>query len=177
MSQEWTIPPELNAEMTPAARAFVQMLCARIDELEAELVEFRRQQGTPIRFEWQPPQTTRAGRVDDVARAIQLMEAFPERSWTVSRLAEELSMSRSAFAMKFKRQTGQAPGEFLLECRMQLAVRLLGEGRQHLKEVARRVGYRSVPAFSTAFKRWCGRSPSACRKTAVEPSALLPSAR
>lgn len=32
-----TIPPELEAEMTPAVRAFVQMLCDRIARLEARL--------------------------------------------------------------------------------------------------------------------------------------------
>jgi len=38
-----TIPPELDAEMTPAVRAFVLSLLARIAQLEAELQELRRQ--------------------------------------------------------------------------------------------------------------------------------------
>jgi transposase len=37
------IPPELDAQMTPAVRAFVRSLLARIAQLEAELDELRRQ--------------------------------------------------------------------------------------------------------------------------------------
>jgi len=38
-----TIPPELDAEMTPPVRAFTQSLLARVAQLEAELEELRRQ--------------------------------------------------------------------------------------------------------------------------------------
>jgi len=34
----WTIPPELEAEMTPAVRAFVEVLLARISQLETDMV-------------------------------------------------------------------------------------------------------------------------------------------
>ena len=37
-----TIPPELKAEMTPAVRAFVAMLLARIESLETEVSELKR---------------------------------------------------------------------------------------------------------------------------------------
>jgi transposase len=39
------IPPELDAEMTPAVRAFVRALLARIAELEAQVEELQRQVG------------------------------------------------------------------------------------------------------------------------------------
>jgi len=38
-----TIPPELDAEMTPPVRAFAQSLLARVAQLEAELEKLRRQ--------------------------------------------------------------------------------------------------------------------------------------
>ena len=37
-----TIPPELDAEMTPAVRAFVEVLLARIESLETEVSELKR---------------------------------------------------------------------------------------------------------------------------------------
>ncbi len=40
-----TIPPELEAEMTPAVRAFVELLLARIESLEAEVAELKRRVG------------------------------------------------------------------------------------------------------------------------------------
>ena len=40
-----TIPPELDAEMTPAVRAFVEVLLARIESLETEVSELKRMIG------------------------------------------------------------------------------------------------------------------------------------
>jgi transposase len=42
-----TIPPELDAEMTPAVRVFVQSLLATIAELEARIAELERGRKTP----------------------------------------------------------------------------------------------------------------------------------
>jgi hypothetical protein len=36
-----TIPPEIAAEMTPAVRAFVELLLNRIETLEAEVAELK----------------------------------------------------------------------------------------------------------------------------------------
>ena len=40
-----TIPAELDAEMTPAVRAFVKVLLARIESLENEVAELKRRLG------------------------------------------------------------------------------------------------------------------------------------
>ena len=38
---KWTITPELEAEMTPAVQAFVEVLLVRINQLEAEVSNLR----------------------------------------------------------------------------------------------------------------------------------------
>jgi transposase len=40
-SQGMTIPPELEAEMTPAVRAFVELLLGRVAQLEAEVADLK----------------------------------------------------------------------------------------------------------------------------------------
>ena len=52
------------------------------------------------------------------------------------------------------------PMQYLLEWRMALAKDLLRRERPPLAEVAERVGYESASAFSTAFTRLTGCSPS-----------------
>jgi transposase len=42
MSQGLTIPPELDAEMTPGVRAFVRLLLGRIEQLEAEVADLKK---------------------------------------------------------------------------------------------------------------------------------------
>ena len=50
-----TIPPELDAEMTPAVRAFVQVLLARIESLENEVAELKRRLGQTPENSSRPP--------------------------------------------------------------------------------------------------------------------------
>jgi len=90
--------------------------------------------------------------------------------WTVESLAETAGMSRSAFAARFKKLLGQTPLEYLTEWRMQKAMPLLQQRDKKLVDVARSVGYESDAAFSKAFKRIVGASPSGYR--ALPPSSI-----
>jgi transposase len=52
-----TIPPDLDAEMTPAVRAFVKTLLARIEALEDEVAELKRRLGQTPENSSRPPST------------------------------------------------------------------------------------------------------------------------
>jgi AraC-like DNA-binding protein len=54
--------------------------------------------------------------------------------------------------------------QYLARWRMQRAARLLADGRQTVAAVAARVGYESEAAFSRAFKKLVGDSPSGWRR-------------
>jgi AraC-like DNA-binding protein len=49
------------------------------------------------------------------------------------------------------------------DVRRHLARRYLQDGGLTVDEVSRLLGYSEPAAFSRAFKRWTGQSPSACR--------------
>ena len=82
-----------------------------------------------------------------------------EMPHTLSLLAKECGMSRSLFAGEFKRNTGVSPISYLQQIRIRRACRLLSKERLTIKEVSRHVGYRSLPAFSRAFKKQTGIAP------------------
>ncbi|MGC2661264.1 MAG: AraC family transcriptional regulator [Bryobacteraceae bacterium] len=88
--------------------------------------------------------------------------------WTVESLAEAASMSRSAFAARFKELLGQTPLEYVTEWRMQKAMQLLHQRDKKLSDIARLVGYESDAAFSKAFKRIVGASPRGYLKRGLE---------
>lgn len=92
-----------------------------------------------------------------------LMES-PARDWTVETLADVGGMSRSAFARKFRDLMGVAPIDFLVEIRMWQAARRLKQQARDLKAIALEAGYQSPAAFSVAFKRWSGETPSDFRR-------------
>jgi AraC-like DNA-binding protein len=95
---------------------------------------------------------------------LSLMQRSPEKAWTVASLAEQVSMSRSAFAARFTDLVGQPPMQYLTTWRMVKATELLRESQLGLKDVATLVGYESEVAFSKAFKRWSGIAPNFYRQ-------------
>jgi AraC-like DNA-binding protein len=98
-----------------------------------------------------------------VGRALSLMHAQPARPWTLEELAAECGASRSGLVSRFTQLMGYPPIQYLTRWRMQLAARRLGERGAKIAAVAQEVGYESEAAFSRAFKKFSGRSPSEWR--------------
>lgn len=122
-----------------------------------------------LRFWLETPETHAAGWLHGVrdpllAPALACIHQQPQDNWTVARLAMKATMSRSAFAARFREIVGDAPMAYLTRWRMQVAARLLLEPHLPLAEVARRVGYESNAAFSKSFKRVAGTNPGQYRR-------------
>jgi AraC-like DNA-binding protein len=81
-------------------------------------------------------------------------------------MAEEVGMSRSKFAERFRALVGEPPLAYLTRWRMHSAARLLADESLTVGEVARRVGYESETAFSKAFRRVFDTAPGTYRRGA-----------
>jgi AraC-like DNA-binding protein len=95
-----------------------------------------------------------------LARALRAMHSKVAGRWTVAELARIACMSRAVFAERFAQAVGMPPMEYLLECRMAIAKDLLRRRTMSHAEIAQTIGYQSASAFSTAFTRLTGSSPS-----------------
>ncbi|WP_431678324.1 AraC family transcriptional regulator [Kitasatospora sp. KL5] len=98
-----------------------------------------------------------------VGRALRLLHGQAE-PWTVASLAAEAGVSRAALARRFTELVGEPPMAYLTGWRLDLAADLLREPEATLAAVARRVGYGSPFALSSAFKRVRGVSPQQHRE-------------
>ncbi len=98
-----------------------------------------------------------------VGRALALLHARPARAWTLDELAGNCGASRSALVGRFTQLMGYPPIQYLTRWRMQLAARRLTERGAKVAAVAQEVGYDSEAAFSRAFKKFSGQSPSEWR--------------
>ncbi|MBP2473485.1 AraC-like DNA-binding protein [Crossiella equi] len=107
-----------------------------------------------------PPAWYRALGDPVVGPALRALHAEPARPWTVAALAEESGVSRAALARRFSSEVGVPPLAYLTEWRMALAADLLHNPDETIGRVAKRVGYSDGFAFSSAFKRVRGVSPS-----------------
>jgi AraC-like DNA-binding protein len=95
--------------------------------------------------------------------ALAAIHRAPECKWTVDGLAREASTSGSVLDERFREVLGLAPIRYLAGWRMHVAGDLLRGTDLPVAVVARRVGYDAEEAFSRAFKRAQGESPSVWR--------------
>lgn len=99
-----------------------------------------------------------------LSTALACMHRNPAHNWTVPELAQQACLSRSAFADRFGQTLGEPPLTYLTRHRMRLAARQLASTTAPVSKVADQVGYTSEAAFSQAFKREYGLSPSVWRQ-------------
>ncbi|MBI5789936.1 MAG: AraC family transcriptional regulator [Rhodocyclales bacterium] len=138
-------------EDNPGRQVMLDRLC---DILLIQIVRFAIEQGLV-------QQGVLAGLAHSrLAKVLVDMLDAPRLPWTVNSMAACSHLSRNAFTQEFRRVLGATPAEFLTGVRIALAQRLLRKGRP-VALVADEVGYNSQPAFSRAFIRELGVSPSA----------------
>ena len=126
--------------------------------MELLLVELLR--GEPL-----VAQQTKAGMlqglVDQVtARALVAMHGDPAKPWTTAKLARMCGCSRSAFNLRFTGIVGVAPMRYLHRWRMAVAKDELSRGEHSIAEIAFLIGFQSGGAFTRAFTRSVGCSPT-----------------
>jgi len=79
-------------------------------------------------------------------------------------LAREIAVSRSTFIERFTSLVGVPPITYLTSWRMETAKTRLRETGLSIAQIGYSVGYQSDQAFSRAFKREIGTSPSSWRE-------------
>ena len=94
------------------------------------------------------------------ARALVAMHSDPAKPWTTSKLARLCGCSRSAFNLRFTSIVGVAPMRYLHGWRMAVAKDELRRGARSIAEIAFLIGFQSGGAFTRAFTRAVGCSPT-----------------
>lgn len=108
--------------------------------------------------------TRLARRSPPVARALQAMEAALEDPPNMPVIARAAGVSVRRLEMLFARELGTSPAATFRQLRLSEARRMVLSSRLPLSEVAVRCGFSSLSAFSRAFSRAFGTSPSALRR-------------
>ncbi|MEF3305412.1 AraC family transcriptional regulator [Paenibacillus sp. GYB003] len=101
--------------------------------------------------------------VRQMQKARRLMAAIRERGGIgldLHALAREMSMSPQYMSRLFKASTGETLKSFIARTKMQRAGELLVQSRMRISELAERMGYSDVYAFSKSFKNVFGVAPS-----------------
>ncbi|NYT84959.1 helix-turn-helix domain-containing protein [Pollutimonas harenae] len=83
----------------------------------------------------------------------------------ISELAAQLAVSERRIMAAFKSSVGMSVFEYIRRERMRKAARLLIQTDLSMLDIVAEVGYSSAANFSTAFRQFWGKTPSAFRET------------
>lgn len=127
--------------------AYEHYLCGIIWQIFGMLIQNNKKDMTPMDNYVKP--------------ALTLMELYYyDVKLTVAELAERLHVSKEHFGRVFKSETGFSPKKYLNDIRMQKAAEFLTQKNDSISKISKSVGFTDVFAFSRAFSRYYGYSPS-----------------
>ena len=89
----------------------------------------------------------------EVGKALALLHRTPAHPWTIESLANEVGISRSVLAERFRRYLSETPIAYLTRWRLQLGAQRLTSTSGSVAQIAGEVGYESEASFNRAFKR------------------------
>ena len=112
--------------------------------------------------------TDRRGNVSQLRTRVEnaISSLLPHGRVVVDAVARCLGMSKRSLARRLSDE-GLNFTEVLQQLRRDLAVRYLDDPKLHISKIAWLLGFSEVSAFTHAFKRWTGKTPSQMRTTAV----------
>jgi AraC-like DNA-binding protein len=135
-------PDQVEAEVPGSPHPFLRFIGTIAKAIEASA---------------KPRETPFAREVE--ARIEPLLASGPVR---IEQIASAMGLSRQTLYRRLKAE-GLTFEALLSRVRRRLALKLVRDGLA-VKEVAYRLGFSDPAAFSRAFKRWTGSSPSASRR-------------
>ncbi|MEO0700132.1 MAG: AraC family transcriptional regulator, partial [Pseudomonadota bacterium] len=118
-------------------------------------------QGGQLQFVEAPVPTPREGALPTLLDAII---ARPHDPWTISEMANQCNMSERTFSRRFVAATGQSPGQWLVQTRVDLAKSMLETSNLDTHSIAEACGLGSADNLSRRFRTYVGVSPAAYRK-------------
>ena len=98
-----------------------------------------------------------------ISSAIKIMESSLDEPVSIKQIAKGVNTSVRKLEMLFSKNLDISPGKFYRHLRIQTSRRMITDTRLSIQQIAVRTGFGSSSAFSRAFKRHFGTSPTHVR--------------
>lgn len=109
-----------------------------------------------------------SGRNIAMPKNLQFLIHYIENNYTQPLTLEHLSafsgISRSHLSREFKKYTGYAPSDYIIQLRLNAARELLGSTNMTAQAIALETGFHNINNFTKLFKKSTGITPGAYRK-------------
>lgn len=105
-------------------------------------------------------QNREQGPSPEIQRVLSFIEQHLCEMISLSVLAEEINLSLSRFKMRFKKEIGIPPSQYIMQQKIEKAKALLSSGKYSVTDVAMQLGFSSSQYFSTVFRQYTRQRPS-----------------
>jgi AraC-like DNA-binding protein len=122
---------------------------------------------TNLPLEDYPALPARETSAPSIGKIGQFIQDNCQRKLHISDVAERCGYSQRHLTRLFKAQFGESFSDYLLRVRIQTASHLLLDDSFTLKQVARKAGFNSMPAFVRSFRRFTGTPPGEYRRRSL----------
>ncbi|WP_017314916.1 helix-turn-helix domain-containing protein [Mastigocladopsis repens] len=97
-------------------------------------------------------------------QAIEYINQNLEKDLGLAEISTALGVSMYHFSRLFKQSTGYSPHQYVMNCRIERAKRLLAKTEEAIDEICQQVGFQSQSHFTNVFRKLIGTTPKAYRK-------------
>ena len=104
---------------------------------------------------------------DEILKFFEYVDKNHSKKIKIQEFSEKIYMSHTGFLLKFKKEVGTTPSEYISSFRLEKSVDLLINTNYSIGKIAEEVGYENLYYFSNAFKKKYNMSPSDFRKNKI----------
>ncbi|MGH8000521.1 MAG: helix-turn-helix domain-containing protein [Brasilonema sp.] len=97
-------------------------------------------------------------------QAIEYINQNLEKDLGLAEIATAVGMSMYHFSRLFKQSTSFSPHQYVMNCRIERAKRLLTKTEEAIDQICQQVGFESQSHFTNVFRKFIGTTPKAYRK-------------
>lgn len=97
-------------------------------------------------------------------QAISYIHDNLETDLSLAEIAAVVEMSMYHFSRLFKQSTGFAPHQYVMNCRIARAKKLLAESNNSIEQISEQVGFQSQSHFTNVFRKFMGITPKVYRE-------------
>ena len=98
-----------------------------------------------------------------VAAALEFLQAHLAQPVGMDAVAEQVGLSRKQFYLRFRREMGMTPNDYLQRLRLRAAEKLLATTDWTVETVGSESGFPRAPYFCRVFRNYFGRTPGQYR--------------
>ncbi len=164
----FTLMKQLFSELSHHLIGYQHQITLLLSQLVIYMVRnYQQDTGTPFQKAGRDTQDTKS--ITHKSIIIEKYFLFEYQNLSLKELARRLSLSPRQTQRLLMTCYNKTFQEKKAEARMSAAAILLGDRKRSISSVADALGYASLEQFSTAFRKYYGKSPRDYRKTMPEP--------